>query len=90
MTIVLICSVVLTLACGALTFLAARDARRYRHLRDHAIWTETPAGVDRVWCVIGKGETDLPIPCVESYPCEGSELDEHVDASIRRRQLEDV
>jgi hypothetical protein len=52
------------------------DARRYRWLRDRAIWRDPPnADGDMVWCVIGP-------TALYCRPCESDELDSFIDAAL--------
>lgn len=55
---------------------AEADARRYRWLRDDALWADAPVGrVETVWCVEGKSARDC-------HPIDRIELDAAIDAAI--------
>jgi hypothetical protein len=54
----------------------AREAARYRHLRDEAVWLGEPnESGDMVWCVIGPHGN-------AAGPIDGVELDAAVDAAM--------
>jgi hypothetical protein len=56
------------------------DARRYRWLRDRAIWMDPPNDDgDMVWCVIGPS-------ALECRPVESDELDAAIDAALTNTQ----
>jgi hypothetical protein len=55
---------------------AREDARRYRWLRDEAVWRGEPDGTgNMVWCVIGPDAYNLT-------PVDGKDLDELVDIRL--------